>query len=228
MTRSPLHSTFGLALLLRTLHDFLKGLYGFHVAGPCVTVFGSARVSRDAELYSTAVSLGAALGAAGFAVMTGGGPGLMEAVCRGARAAGGCSLGCRMTFAFEQAGNAYLDRSVTFRYFFVRKVMLCRHACAFVALPGGLGTLDELFEVLTLIQTRKIPPVPIVLIGSAYWRPLVVLLHRMCAEGMLEATDLDVIHITDDVKDATAHVEIHTSRNAERREPAPVATAIPG
>lgn len=228
MTLSHPPPTLGLALLLRTLRDFVKGLSVFHVIGPCVTVFGSARIGREADVYGTALSLGVALSGAGFAVMTGGGPGLMEAVSRGAKAGGGCSLGCRMRLDFEQVPNAYLDRSVTFRYFFVRKVMLCRHACAFVALPGGLGTLDELFEVLTLVQTKKIQPVPVVLFGTEYWGPLLVVLRRMATRGMLTEGDLGMIHLTDEVEDVIAHIKARVPASAVPREAPPLPHPLAG
>ncbi|MGZ4887702.1 MAG: LOG family protein [Candidatus Angelobacter sp.] len=150
-------------MLLRVVWDFIQGIYGFHLIERCVTVFGSARLNNQSPEYAAAYNVGMVLGKNGHTVMTGGGPGLMEAASRGARESGGRSIACRIRLSFEQNRNNYIDRSVSFRYFFVRKVRLVRNSYALVILPGGLGTLDELFEVLTLIQSRKIPPLPIVL-----------------------------------------------------------------
>ena len=143
-------------LVIRALRDFIAGFRALHFVGPCVTVFGSARCGEDHADYATARDLGRRLAALGFTVMTGGGPGVMEAANRGAHEAGGRSVGCNVKLPAEQRPNRYLDRSVTCEYFFVRKVLLFKYSYAFVALPGGLGTMDELFEALTLIQTRTI------------------------------------------------------------------------
>lgn len=200
-----------LLLLVRVFWDFLKGMLTFGSAEPCVTVFGSARVRPDASVYDAARYLGEALGRSGFTIMTGGGPGLMEAANRGAREAGGRSVACRIRLPFEQAPNEYLDRYVTFRYFFVRKVMMLRCSCALVVLPGGLGTLDELFEVLTLIQTRKITPLPIVFFGRSYWRPLLDLFEQMASVGMISATEMEFVVkralVTDDVDQVIGHIK---------------------
>jgi hypothetical protein len=141
--------------------------------------------------------------------MTGGGPGLMEAANRGAREAGGRSVGCNIQLPVEQRPNAYLDRSVTCRHFFVRKVLLFKYSYAFVALPGGIGTVDELFEALTLIQTGKIEHFPVVLIGKDYWRPLVELLEQMAAQQTIARADLDLVLVTDDLDAAMRHLEVH-------------------
>lgn len=193
-------------LLVRLIWDFLKGMYTFHFEGPCVTMFGSARLERDTWEYETARNLGLALGKVGFTIMTGGGPGLMEAANRGARDAGGRSVGCKVCFSFEERANEYLDRAVQVRYFFVRKVMLLRFSCAFIAMPGGFGTLDELFEVLTLIQTRKMAPVPVVLVGTRYWRPLIQLLDGMVAAGTIDAADLKLVRVTDQIDEVIEQI----------------------
>jgi hypothetical protein len=191
-----------LGLVLRAVRDFIRGLRTLHFVGPCVTVFGSARYDDGHPYYSMARELGRELARLGFTVMTGGGPGLMEAANRGAREAGGHSVGCNIELPREQRPNPYLDRSVTFRYFFVRKVLLFKYSYAFVGLPGGLGTLDEISEALTLIQTGKISNFPVILLGRAHWKPFVDALHAMAAAGTIDAGDLDLVTITDDIDEA--------------------------
>jgi len=198
-----------LGLVLRAVRDFIAGFRALHFSGPCVTVFGSARYPESHPYYTVARHLGAALVRLGFTVMTGGGPGLMEAANRGAREAGGRSVGCNIELPFEQAPNPYLDRSVTCRYFFVRKVLLFKYSYAFVALPGGFGTLDELTEALTLVQTGKIEHFPIVLIGTEYWRPFRNLLDRMATAGTISARDRDLMLVTDDLEEAVHHIRTH-------------------
>lgn len=210
-------------LVLRTIIEFIAGFRALHFVGPCVTVFGSARIGEDDPYYAIARDLGRRIARLGFTVMTGGGPGLMEAANRGARDAGGRSVGCNIRLPAEQAPNRYLDRWVTCRHFFVRKVLLFKYSYAFVALPGGIGTMDELFEALTLIQTRKIEHFPVILIGRAYWRPLVEFLERMIVAGTIAAHDVELLHVTDNLDDAIAVLD----RTAEdfglrrRRPPAP-------
>ena len=167
-----------LARLGRIFAEFLRGFRALHFVGPCVTVFGSARVAEADPHYALARSLGGRIAGLGLTVMTGGGPGIMEAANRGAREAGGRSIGCNIELPHEQRPNPYLDRFVTFRYFFVRKVMLVKYSVAFVVMPGGFGTLDELFEAATLVQTGKIAAFPIVLMGTAYWAPLLGFLRE--------------------------------------------------
>jgi uncharacterized protein (TIGR00730 family) len=200
-------------LLMRVIWDFLQGMHAFHLVGPCVTVFGSARLTRQSSEYTEAHKVGTALGENGYTVMTGGGPGLMEAASRGARESGASCIACRIRLSFEQSRNNYIDRSVSFRYFFVRKVMLVRHSCALVVLPGGLGTLDELFEVLTLIQTQKIPPMPIVFIGRKYWQPLFDVVKGMVDVGTISVAEMDRVSklmlVTDDVNEMIAHLKTY-------------------
>jgi uncharacterized protein (TIGR00730 family) len=170
-----------------------------------VSVFGSARTPPDHPRYEQARRIGEALGRAGFCVITGGGPGAMEAANRGAHEAGGKSVGLNIDLPFEQGMNPYVDLAVDFHYFFARKVMFVRYSSAFVVLPGGYGTLDELFEALTLIQTQKIRFFPVVLLGSEYWAGLVDWLReRMLAEGNISPADLDLLHITDSVDEVVA------------------------
>jgi uncharacterized protein (TIGR00730 family) len=196
-------------LVLRAVRDFIAGFRTLHFVGPCVTVFGSARFTAGHSYYQKAYDVGAALARLGFTVMTGGGPGLMEAANRGAREAGGRSVGCNIELPLEQQPNEFLDRSVSCRYFFVRKVLLFKYSYAFVALPGGLGTLDELSEALTLIQTGKIRNFPIVLIGREYWLPFEHLLQAMAAAGTISVEDLQLLLVTDDLTEAMAHIRRH-------------------
>jgi uncharacterized protein (TIGR00730 family) len=199
-------------LLLRAVRDFIAGFRALHFSGPCITVFGSARYDASHPYYALGREVGRAVAGLGFTVMTGGGPGLMEAANRGAREAGGRSVGCNIELPFEQTPNQYMDRSVTCRYFFVRKVLLFKYSYAFVALPGGFGTLDELFEALTLIQTRKVANFPVVLFGVSYWRPLLDLLQRLAREGAIDRADLDLVLLTDDVAAGLEHVQRHVAR----------------
>jgi uncharacterized protein (TIGR00730 family) len=194
-------------LLLGTVADFLRGFRALHFVGPCVTVFGSARFTEDHPYYALTRMVGKRLSTMGFTVMTGGGPGLMEAANRGARDAGGRSVGCNIRLPVEQHPNPYLDRWITCKHLFVRKVLLFKYSYAFVAMPGGMGTLDELFEALTLIQTRKIEPFPVVLVGSAYWQPLRGFLDEMVATGAIDAADLRLMLVTDDVEEMVRHLE---------------------
>lgn len=195
-----------LSLVLWSLRDFIVGFRTLHFVGPCVTVFGSARFDEGHPFYALGMEVGRAVTRQGFTVMTGGGPGLMEAANRGAREAGGRSVGCNVQLPFEQMANPYLDRLVTCRYFFVRKVLLFKYSYAFVGLPGGLGTLDELAEALTLIQTGKIADFPVVLLGADYWQPLLRMLEQMARDGAICEDDLDLLLVTDSVDDAMAHI----------------------
>ena len=198
-----------LFFLFRAARDFVRGFRGLHFVGPCVTVFGSARFPAGHQYYERAREVGRALVQLGFTVMTGGGPGVMEGANRGAQEAGGRSVGCNITLAHEQFPNPYLDRYVTCHYFFVRKVLLFKYSYAFVVLPGGLGTLDELTEALTLIQTGKIRQFPVVLMGVEYWKPFTDLLKEMVAEGTISVTDLDLFLVTDNLSDAMSHIDHH-------------------
>jgi uncharacterized protein (TIGR00730 family) len=198
--------------ILRIAREFLRGFRALHFVGPCVTVFGSARFAPDHQYYALARETGARLARLGLTVMTGGGPGVMEAANRGAREAGGCSVGCNIQLPFEQRPNPYLDRFVEFRYFFVRKVMLVKYSYAFVVLPGGFGTLDELFEALTLIQTRKIQNFRVVLMGREYWQPLLDFIARtMIGRGTISPEDAGLIRLTDSPEEAAAIVQESTT-----------------
>ncbi len=191
----------------RVFLEFVSGFRSLHSVGPCVTVFGSARFGDGHPYYVLGRELGGELARAGFTVMTGGGPGLMEAANRGARESSGRSIGCNIELPSEQQPNAYLDKLVLFRHFFVRKVMLVKYSYAFVGLPGGFGTLDEVFEAATLIQTGKIKDFPVVFMGSGYWAPLLGFMRStMVREGTIDQADLDRLLVTDDPKEATARI----------------------
>lgn len=211
--------------VLRTVRDFVAGFRILHFVGPCVTVFGSARFDESHPYYAVARDLGGRIARRGFTVMTGGGPGLMEGANRGAREAGGRSVGCNIELPTEQAPNRYLDSVVSCRYFFVRKVLLFKYSYAFVALPGGLGTLDELSEALTLIQTGKIEDFPVVLIGRAYWQPFHQALDAMVAAGAIASDDLRLLLVTDDLDEVMAYLERHAvdAFGLRRRAPKPSA-----
>ena len=192
--------------LIRVVTDFLRGFRVLHFVGPCVTVFGSARVAPGSPYYELARRMGSAIAQLGFTVMTGGGPGIMEAANRGSKDVNGRSVGCGIHLPHEQQNNAYLDRAVTMHYFFVRKALLVKYSYAFVVLPGGAGTLDEFFEALTLIQTGKIKNFPIVIMGTDYWKGLIEFIKRMPDSGTISPADLDLIYATDSVDEAIAHI----------------------
>ncbi|MGQ0774625.1 MAG: TIGR00730 family Rossman fold protein [Pseudonocardiales bacterium] len=189
--------------VLRIQAEFVEGFGMLAELPRAVTVFGSARTHRDHPEYATGRALGAALANAGFAVITGGGPGTMEAVNRGASEAGGLSVGLGIELPFEERLNPWVDVGIQFRYFFARKTMFIKYAQAFVCLPGGFGTLDELFEALTLVQTKKVTKFPVVMLGRSYWGGLYSwLADTVVAQGKLSAAELALLHVTDDVDEA--------------------------
>jgi uncharacterized protein (TIGR00730 family) len=192
---------------LRILSEFVEGFDTLADLPPAVSVFGSARSEAGSAECELARALGAALARAGFAVITGGGPGVMEAANKGAREAGGMSIGLGIELPFEQGMNAWVDIGIDFRYFFVRKTMFVKYAQAFCVLPGGFGTLDELFEALTLLQTGKVTRFPVVLLGVTYWRGLLDWIENtMLGEGKIGRIDLDLLRLTDDVDEAVEHI----------------------
>lgn len=187
----------------RIFAECMRGFRQLHFVGPCVTVFGSARFQEDHAYYALARRLGARLAEAGFTVMTGGGPGIMEAANRGAKDAGGYSVGCNISLPVEQKPNAYLDRWIEFRYFFVRKMLLEKYSYAFVAMPGGIGTLDEVFETAVLIQTGKMKDFPFVLMGKSFWEPMLEFLREsLLANKTIERADIDRWLLTDSPEEA--------------------------
>ncbi|RJP69896.1 MAG: TIGR00730 family Rossman fold protein [Candidatus Abyssobacteria bacterium SURF_17] len=192
-----------LASAARIFLEFVRGFQALGTIGQCVTVFGSARFTSKNPYYKLARQLGKRLAQEGFTVMTGGGPGVMEAANRGAKEARGLSIGCNIELPAEQKLNPYLDRFVEFEHFFVRKVMLVKYSRAFVLMPGGFGTLDEAFETLTLMQTDKIESFPVVAMGKKFWRPLRdAIRSTLVAEGTIQASDLNLVHLTDSVEEA--------------------------
>lgn len=210
-------------MLFRIVAEFLRGFRHLHFIGPSVTVFGSARFKEDHPYYQLAREVGAALANQGFTVMTGGGPGIMEAANRGAKDVGGYSVGCNITLPHEQQPSPYLDKMVEFRYFFIRKVMLVKYSYAFIVMPGGVGTMDELFEALTLIQTRKIKDFPIVLMGKEYYYELYDFLEEMVRQKTISPEDLDLLMLTDSVEEAMAHIEKYAVQKFQlKRVPKPI------
>ncbi len=203
--RSRLQELF---FLFKVCREFIKGFRALHFLGPCITIFGSARFKDDNIYYEQAREIGAKLTDLGFAIMTGGGPGIMEAANRGAFENNGISIGCNIELPHEQKGNPYLHKWVNFRYFFVRKTLLIKYSYGFVIMPGGWGTMDEMFEALTLIQTGKIKEFPVVLIGKEYWKNLIELTVDMINYKTVSATEIkEYLLITDSVEEAIKHIE---------------------
>ena len=206
--------------VMRIQAEFVEGFGALAGLGPAVSIFGSARTKPDDPQYADATRLAAALADAGYAVITGGGPGIMEAANRGACEAGGTSVGLGIELPFEQGMNQWVDIGVNFRYFFARKTMFVKYAQAFVVFPGGFGTFDELFEALTLVQTGKVTSFPVVLMGTSYWGPLVEWLRStVLAEGKLSARDLDLLHLTDDPDDAVAMIAASQAGDSHANPP---------
>jgi uncharacterized protein (TIGR00730 family) len=216
---------------LRILSEFIEGFDTLAELPPAVSVFGSARSKPGSVECELAERLAAELALAGYAVITGGGPGVMEAANKGARDAGGLSVGLGIELPYEQGMNPYVDIGIDFRYFFVRKTMFVKYAQAFCVLPGGFGTLDELFEALTLVQTGKVTRFPVVLLGTSYWRGLLDWIEgTMRAEGKVSPTDLDLLCLTDDVTEAVAHIVAagETTQPGQPSEAAEVADGADG
>ncbi len=201
--------------VLRIMGEFIEGFDTLSDVRFAVSIFGSARTRSDDPYYEKAIQTARLLAKQGFPIITGGGPGIMEAANRGAQEGNGLSIGCNIELPFEQGTNPYVERSINFRYFFVRKTMFVKYATAFAVFPGGFGTMDELFEALTLIQTGKVKNFPVVLFGKDYWSGLREWLEgRVCGEGKIDAKDLTLFHVTDDPAEA---VELIVKAREERR-----------
>ncbi|HMQ62266.1 MAG TPA: TIGR00730 family Rossman fold protein [Flavilitoribacter sp.] len=208
---------------LRVFFQFIKGFRTLHFVGPCITVFGSARFREGHPNYEKAREIGKAVADMGFTVMTGGGPGVMEAANRGAREAGGRSVGCNVILPFEQKPNPFMDTWITIRYFFVRKVLLLKYSYAFIVLPGGWGTMDELFETLTLVQTGVIQRFPVVLIGKDYYAGLMSFIEHMVKNETISPKDLKLVLCTDNTDEALDHIREYIRGNyrvRQKRRPA--------
>jgi uncharacterized protein (TIGR00730 family) len=204
---------------VRIFLEFLKGFESLEVACPSVTIFGSARFPEGHKYYELARAVGKEVAGAGFPVITGGGPGLMEAANRGAKEAGGKSIGVNIELPLEQHPNTYLDDFVEFDHFFVRKVMLVKYSCAFIVMPGGFGTLDEVFETATLMQTGKIEHFPIIMMGTGFWKHLRDFVRSsLVAEGTVTMSDLDLFKSTDDPEEAVAIIKRHRKIASLRSE----------
>lgn len=189
--------------LIKIAQQFFYGFRKLHFVGPCVTFFGSARFPEDHPYYETTRSIARRVGRVGFTVMTGGGPGVMEAANRGAKDVGATSVGCNIVLPHEQSANPYLDVDLTFDHFFVRKVLLLKYSVCFVVMPGGAGTMDELFETATLIQTGKVKGFPIILYGREFWADTLKQLDHMIGQGTVSKGEMDFIHVVDSVEEAT-------------------------
>ena len=184
-----------------------------HFVGPCITIFGSARFGEDNEYYQAARRFGQRIAKMGFTTMTGGGPGIMQAANQGAFESGGESVGCNIKLPFEQKANPFLTHSITFEHFFVRKVLLVKYSYAFIIMPGGFGTMDELFETLTLVQTNTITQFPIVLFGKEYYKPLMDSIHEMQKQGTISPEDLSLVKFTDDVDEAMEFIASYIKKH---------------
>ncbi|MEE3003389.1 MAG: TIGR00730 family Rossman fold protein [Pseudomonadota bacterium] len=203
----------GIIFALKFITEFLRGYLTFRNIGPTITVYGSARFKPGEKYYDMALAVGKKLALNGIAVMTGGGPGVMEAANKGAKLVGGKSYGCSVVIPCEQRSNKYVDKSVVFKYFFTRKFMLARFSSAFIALPGGYGTMDEIFEMATLVKTEKISEFPIVLIGSEYWQPLLdYLKNTFVKNGTIYAEELECFYLTDSIDSALEYIETAVKR----------------
>lgn len=207
--RGPLSRFKELAFTFRVQRSFINAFRKMHFIGPCVTVFGSARFQPDNPYYVQAEQVGAALADLGFTVMTGGGPGIMEAANKGAFEAGGYSVGCNIILPFEQKPNPYLHKWIDIPYFFVRKFLLMKYSYAFVVMPGGIGTLDELFEALTLIQTKMIQDFPVVIFGSEYHSELCNHIKLMAANESIRSEDMKLLFVTDSIEEMQEHIKTH-------------------
>lgn len=202
-----------LSFAFRVFNEFIKGFRMLHFVGPCITVFGSARFKEEHPYYKVAQDFGKRISELGLTVMTGGGPGIMEAANRGAFENGGRSVGCNIQLPFEQKPNKYMQKWITFEHFFVRKVMMVKYSYAFVIMPGGFGTMDEFFEMLTLVQTKTISQFPVVLYGKEYYKDLWDYIEYMAQQGTINRMDLSLVLLTDDIGEAINHIRTYIKHN---------------
>ncbi len=202
----------------KVLTEFIKGFRKLHFVGPCISIFGSARFEESHPYYQQAKQMGSLVSQLGFTVLTGGGPGIMMAANQGAREAGGKSVGVNIELPFEQKHNPYLDIGVDIKYFFVRKVLLFKYSFGFVVFPGGFGTIDEMFEALTLIQTKKMPWFPVVIIGVDYWNELKAQIHHMNLENTISPEDESLFLVTDDLDEALKYIQEKIDLNAPKKK----------
>jgi uncharacterized protein (TIGR00730 family) len=207
----PKSRGYELGFAWRVFWQFIKGFRSLHFIGPSITVFGSARYKESHPYYAKAREFGKRIAESGFTTMTGGGPGIMEAANRGAFENKGKSIGCNIQLPFEQKVNPYVQKSVTFEHFFVRKVLLVKYSYAFVIMPGGFGTMDELFEILTLVQTKSVTNFPIVLFGKEYYKPLTESIEWMAQQGTISKEDINLVLVTDSIDEAMGHITNYIS-----------------
>src|SRR6478672_2390156 len=201
----------------KVFKQFIKGFRTLHYVGPCITVFGSARFKEDHQYYKAAYEFGKRIAEMGMSTITGGGPGIMEAANRGAFENGGPSVGCNIRLPFEQKANPYVQTSITFEYFFLRKIMLVKYSYAFIIMPGGFGTMDEFFETVTLIQTKTITQFPIVLFGKEYYKDLMEAIEAMAKHGTIDTEDMKLVLLTDDIDEAMQHIRTYITTNYKVR-----------
>lgn len=211
-----------LTFALSVFWEFIKGFRALHFIGPCITVFGSARFDENHQYYKSARELGKKISAEGLTVLTGGGPGIMEAANRGAFESGGKSVGCNIKLPMEQKHNPYMHKWVTIKYFFVRKVLLVKYSYGFVVMPGGVGTMDEFFETLTLIQTATIKNFPIVIIGKDYYKDIWEMLQKMVAARTIAVQDLNLVLFTDDIDQAVNHINFYINKHYQLKKVKPL------
>ncbi len=209
----PKSRTYELAFAWKVFREFITAFRTLHFVGPCITVFGSARFKEDHPHYISAREFGKRIAELGFTTLTGGGPGIMEAANRGAFENGGMSVGCNIRLPFEQSHNAYMQKWMTFDFFFTRRTILIKYSYGFIIMPGGFGTMDELFETLTLVQTKTITGFPVVLFGKDFYEPLMDVLHHMAEKGTISEEDMSLVLLTDDVNEAMDHIRKYIQQN---------------
>ena len=218
----PKSRSYEFKFVLKVCWQFINGIRALHFVGPCITVFGSARFKEDHPYYIAAREFGKHIAQLGFTTITGGGPGIMEAANRGAFENGGQSIGCNIVLPHEQKENLYVQKSVTFDYFFVRKTILIKYSYAFIIMPGGFGTMDEFYEILTLIQTKMVTQFPVVLYGKSYFKSLMENINFMAEQGTISPEDMNLVLLTDDVDEAIDHIQKYIISNYKIKKRVPL------